>query len=409
MKSIISALLLTILASCQSYHFPFSTNLEDKAAEIHKNVLTLDTHTDTPLTFMHSDFDLTVRHDPYETRTCLDFPRMQEGQLDAVFFAAFVAQGDRDSSGNLKARNRTMAILKKIHSEVKAHPELAAIATNASEAVILEKQNKRAIYIGIENGYALGNDLSLIKQYYDLGVRYITLCHTRNNDICDSSTDKKGAEFNGLSDFGYNVVAEMNRLGIIVDVSHISDEAFFDVLKTSKAPVIASHSCARALCDSPRNLSDEMLKKLAGSGGVIQMCLLSEYVKDVVQHPERVKELETIREKYGDYSERTEEEIIKVRELRRELDKRYPKKYATVSDFIDHIDHVVDLIGIDHVGIGSDFDGGGRLDGCMDVSQMGNITLELVRRGYSKNKIGKIWSGNFLRVFNQVQSLAIAR
>lgn len=405
MKLISSILMIFVcFLYCKSQEY--STKIEKKAAEIHQKVLTLDTHTDTPLTLISSDYDLGVRHDPYVTHTRLDFPRMEEGQLDAVFFAAFIAQGDRDSTGNLKAKNRTLEILNKIHSEVGAYPNLASIATKASDAAKIEKLNKRAIYIGIENGYAIGHDISLIKRYYDLGVRYMTLCHTQNNDICDSSTDKKGPEFKGLSDFGKEVIEEMNRMGIMVDVSHISDDSFFQAVHISKAPVIASHSCARALCDHPRNMTDAMLKVLAKNDGVIQVCLLSEYVKNVKQQPEREKKLKEIREKYGDYTERTEEEIIEVRELRKELDKKYPKNYATVSDFVDHIDHIVKVIGIDHVGIGSDFDGGGRLVGCWDVSEMGNITLELVRRGYDEQQIQKIWSGNLLRVFNEVQNIA---
>ena len=246
----------------------------------------------------------------------------------------------------------------------------------------------------------------MIGKYYELGARYITLCHTRNNDICDSSTDRGGPEHDGLSDFGVDVVKEMNRLGMIIDVSHISDEAFYDILDVSSAPVIASHSCARAMCDNPRNLDDAMLKKLAENGGVIQMCILSSYVKEPEPFPERDSARAALREKWGNFRNLNEEEMQQAREEYYALDRDYPPKLATVSDVVDHIDHIVEVAGINHVGIGTDFDGGGGVQDCYDVSQMGNITRELVRRGYSAKEIEKIWGGNFMRVFREVEQIA---
>ncbi len=378
---------------------------KDKAAAIHEKILTLDSHTDTPLALVRSDFDPGVRHETSSRGSCLDFPRMKEGGLDAVFFAAFIGQGARNESANTATAEKVTHILKKIHSAVGQYPDLAGIALKPSDAYQLENAGKRAIYIGIENGYAIGSDLSLIQTYYDLGVRYITLCHTSNNDICDSSTDKKGPEHGGVSAFGRKVIGEMNRLGIIIDVSHISDAAFYQVLEQSEAPVIASHSCARALCDHPRNLSDEMLRALAEHDGVIQVCLMSDYLKTIEQHPDREKAQKALRNKYGRYSDMSDAEISEYRQRRREIDETYPKNYATVSDLADHIDHIVKITGIDHVGIGSDFDGGGRIAGCMDVSEMGNITEELVKRGYTEQEIRKIWSGNFMRVFTEVRKI----
>ena len=257
----------------------------------------------------------------------------------------------------------------------------------------------------MENGYPVGQDLSLIKMYYDLGARYITLCHTRNNDICDSSTDEDGPEHGGLSEFGEQVVAEMNRLGMLIDISHISDDAAEDVLNLSKAPVIASHSCARALCDNPRNLNDKLLTQLADKNGVIQICLMSDYLRKIEQDSQRVAMTKELRGEYRRYSKMSEEERQHLWVRWEEVNQKYPAKLATVSDLVDHIDHVVKVAGIDHVGIGSDFDGGGALADCQDVSQMGNITLELVRRGYSEEQIGKIWSGNFLRVLSEAETL----
>ena len=286
---------------------------------------------------------------------------------------------------------------------------MVELALTADDAYKIEKKGKGAIYIGIENGYPLGKDISLLKKYYDLGARYITLCHGSNNDICDSSTDDNGPEHNGLSDFGKQVVVEMNHLGMLIDVSHISDKSFYDVLKVSKAPVMASHSSARALCDHKRNLTDEMLKKLAKTGGVIQVCMVSDFLK---KHPDPKREAayQELREKWKKFRQLPEKDQLRKRkELLtqwKQFRKKYPGGYATVADLVNHIDHIVKVAGIDHVGIGSDFDGGGYLKDCFDVSALGNITLELVKRGYTEKQIRKIWGGNFMRVFRKVEEIS---
>ena len=284
----------------------------------------------------------------------------------------------------------------------------AEIALTPDDAYRLKKQGKRAIFIGVENGYALANDLTMVKKFHEMGVRYITLCHTSNNDICDSSTDKKkGAEHHGLSPFGKEVVAEMNKYGVMIDVSHISDDSFYDVIRLSKVPVIASHSCSRAICDHPRNLTDDQLKALAKNGGVIQMCFLSDYVKKADPNPKRDSAMVLVNKKYNDFQGLTDEQTKEAYREYRETSKRFPNKLANVQDMVDHMDHIVKVIGINHVGIGTYFDGGGDLAGCRDVSQMGNVTLELVKRGYSESDISKIWGGNFMRVFRQVQKSAV--
>lgn len=378
--------------------------LEKKAARIHREVMTLDSHTDTPSQMLHEGFDMNQRHDPLTTHSKVDFVRMKEGGLDAAFFAVFVSQGSGTPKGYEKAKLRAMLEFDSIHAVLKRYPEVARLALTAREGKQVEKEGKIAVFIGIENGYVIGNDLSLISTYFLKGARYITLCHTRNNDICDSSNDT--VRFNGISSFGKEVVAEMNRLGIMVDVSHASDKSFYDVLSVSRLPVIASHSCARALCDNPRNLDDEMLKALAKNGGVIQMCILSEYVKKSEPDPRRDSARKALRIKYHGYSDLSPEEAKNANREWNEMEYKYPQKLATVQDMVDHIDHIVGVAGINHVGIGTDFDGGGGLEDCMDVSQMGNITLELVKRGYSKNQIRKIWGGNLLRVMQSNEKYA---
>jgi len=347
--------------------------LARKAEKIHRAVLTIDSHTDTPLKLMQKGFNITLRHDPKMENSKIDFPRMKEGGLDGIFFAVFISQGPRNTETYENVRKKAIALFDTIHDVVTRFPDQAGLALTPRDAVRLKHQGKRAVFIGIENGYAIGKDLSLISTYYLRGARYITLCHTKNNDICDSSTDT--VENNGLSPFGYEVVREMNELGLMVDVSHISDKAVMDVLSYAKTPVIASHSCAKALCNNRRNLSDELLKAIADKGGVIQMCILSNYVKAPEKKPSGEKVSQPL---------------------------------ATVSDVVDHIDHMVKIAGIDHVGIGTDFDGGGGVTGCFDVSEMGNITLELVKRGYSRKGIRKIWGGNLMRVMNQTEKVARA-
>lgn len=398
MKKILSVFIsISLLYACNTGE----KQLVEKAEKIHQKYLTVDTHCDTPIDIMNSGFDLGVKHD----RGCVDFPRMNEGGLDAEFFAVFIGQGPRNDTAYEKAHQQTLKIFNAIHENVEKNSNIASIALSPDEAYKLKKEGKIAAFIGVENGYPIGKDISKVKQYYDLGARYITLCHSGNNDICDSSTDPNGPEHDGLSSFGKDVVKEMNRLGMMIDVSHISDKSFYDVIETSKAPVIASHSSSRALCSSPRNFTDDMLLALKSNGGVLQICILSSYIKTPEPNPELDAKMKELRDKYGDPATLSNEKREAFRNERWELQNKY-RKLATVSDVVDHIDHVVQVIGIDHVGIGTDFDGGGGVDGCKSVADMKNITIELLRRGYSGADIGKIWGGNVMRVFREVEEVS---
>lgn len=391
--------ILFLLSACNNQ----SKTLEEKAHEIHEKVLTVDTHTDTPWELIRSDFNLNERHDFKTTRSRVDFVRMKEGGLDAVFFAAFVGQGERSPEAYERAMSKAKQQVDSIHTHLGASTETAGLGFTPEDAYRNEKEGKRTVYIGIENGYPIGSDIKNVEMFFNNGARYITLCHTKNNQICDSSTDT--TEHNGLSEYGLEVVREMNRLGIMVDVSHISDSSFYDVLAESKKPVIASHSCARAICDNPRNLNDEMLVKLAENGGVIQMCILSDYVKTPDPNPERDEAFQAIRKKFRGFEDLSDEEMAQARKEWYQADSLYPRVLASVSDAIDHIDHIVKVAGIDHVGIGTDFDGGGGLADCEDVSQMGNLTLEMVQRGYTEEQLKKIWGGNIMRVMSDVMEI----
>jgi membrane dipeptidase len=386
-----------LLAGCTNSE----EQLVKKADKIHASVLTVDTHCDTPLDIMQDNFDLGVRHN----EGCVDFPRMKEGGLDAEFFAVFIGQGPRNDSTFDIIHKRALEIFDAVHKNVSANAAMAEIALTSDDAYRLKKDGKIAAFIGVENGYPIGKDISRVKQYFENGARYITLCHTRNNDICDSSTDPRGSEHNGLSELGRDVVKEMNRVGMMVDVSHISDKSFYDVLKVTAVPVIASHSSCKALCESERNLDDDMLLALRENGGVIQICILSNYLKTPEKNPEMEAKLAELREKYGDYNELSDDQKKLMRGEYREIQKRY-EKLATVKDAVDHIDHVVQVIGIDFVGIGTDFDGGGGIEGCRTVAEMKNITIELLRRGYSRADVQKIWGGNVMRVLRKTEEYA---
>jgi membrane dipeptidase len=383
-----------------------------KALSIHRRVLTVDTHCDTPLMFLRKDWDIGTYHQPGQRGSgCQDLPRMKEGGLDASFFAVFVGQGPRTDEGNAKAREQAVAILDAMDAIFAKYPERCGLALTPHDAKALEKKGKTAIFLGMENGYPLGHDITLLDYFYKRGVRYVTLAHTADNDICDSSTDRRDPADRGLSDWGKKVVGRMNALGMMVDVSHISDRSFFDVLALSKAPVLASHSCARAVADHPRNLSDEMLLALKKNGGVIQLCILDEYVKQSPDSAERRQAFgeffKKIEDTYGGWSQVKDPEArAKIEQEYHALDERYPRPPVYVKDAVDHIDHIVKLIGIDHVGIGTDFDGGGGLADCSDVTQLKNFTIELVRRGYSEKDIAKIWGGNALRVMQRAIDLA---
>ena len=371
-----------------------------KAHKIHQKILTLDTHADAPIMMQKSGFDVGATHDTKRDESQIDFPRMKQGGMDAMFFAVYTSQGPRTDSGHAEAKRNALNQFDLIHKALKKYPNLAELATSPEDAYRIKKAGKRAVFIGMENGYPIGKDLSMIKTYYDLGCRYITLTHFANNLIGDSSTDPDGPVYGGLSEFGKQVVPEMNRLGILIDVSHVADSTFYDALALSKAPVIASHSNCRALCDFPRNMTDDMIRAIAAKGGVVQVNFVSDYLKKP-SDAHRVAKTKIRMSRVGKVS--TPDMEARITALSDSVSKVYASERASLSDIADHIDHIVKLVGIDHVGIGSDFDGGGGVNGLEDVSQIENLTTELVRRNFSEGDIAKIWGGNLLRVLGQAK------
>jgi membrane dipeptidase len=379
--------------------------LEKKAQRIHSQCLTVDTHCDTPMLMIKPGFNLREEHTAPHSR--VDLPRMKKGGLDAMFFGVFTGQKPRTEENYLKTYLLANQMLDSIHAMAEKNKDLATLALKADDLERISRTGKRAIYIGMENGFPLAKDIHRVEEFYKKGVRYITLCHSFHNDICDSSSDPAPAEHNGLSDFGRQVVAEMNRLGMMVDVSHISDKAFFDVMEVSQAPVIASHSSVRSVALHNRNMTDEMIKKLAQKGGVMQICLLDVYIKEPDTTSAKFIAERRLHKIYKTtYNSMTESEKAAFEKEWDDVQASYSEELPTIKDMVDHIDYVKNLVGVDYVGIGSDFDGGGGLRDCADVSQFPAITLELVRRGYSESDIRKIWGGNLLRVFREVENRA---
>jgi membrane dipeptidase len=382
--------------------------LMDRARYLHEQTLTIDTHDDIPFNFASDEVNPCVRGDRQ-----VDVVKMREGGLDVAFFIVYVGQTERNETSYAAAREDALtkfASIRRMAEEM--CPDEIELAESTDDVVRIASEGRLVAAIGIENGFVIGKDLSLLEQYHALGARYITLAHGGHNDIADSSTPREDlgdgeAEHDGISAFGEDVIAEMNRLGIMVDVSHVSKAAMLDAARLSRAPVIGSHSSTRALADHPRNMDDEQLLALKENGGVIQMVALGDFVK--VASPEKTTAITALGEEIGirsqaEFMTLSEAEQAAVMERMAQISTQFPG--ATVSDYVDHIDHAVSLIGIDHVGISSDFDGGGGVEGWNDASETLNVTVELVRRGYSDEEIAKMWSGNLLRVWREVERVA---
>ena len=323
-----------------------------EARELHKRILTLDTHCDTPM-----KFDQQIRFDHRDPRILVDLHKMTEGHLDATIMVAYLRQLERDNSSLDAAFAKAERLLTEIEAMVADNRHSVGIAYTPDDLYRLKREGRRALMLGIENGYAIGDDISRIEHFRRRGVVYMTLCHNGDNDLCDSA--RGNAEHGGLSDLGRKAIHEMNRVGMMVDLSHAAESSFYQAIETSCTPIVCSHSSARALCDHPRNLTDDQLRILATSGGVVQTCLYDGFLR-----------------KEGG---------------------------ATIDDAVKHICHMVDIAGIDHVGIGTDFDGDGGIIGCADASEVINLTRRLLAEGFTEGDITKLWGGNFLRVMRIVQ------
>lgn len=465
----LTALSVVVLLQIMAVAGPAQSDdaLTAKAKAIHSRVLKLDTHNDIEPSNFTPDCNYTMR-----LTTQVNLPKMVEGGMDVTFMIVYVGQGPLTPEGYDNAYRQAVAKFDAVHRFTeKIAPDKIGLALSPADVLALHKKNLRIAVIGVENGYPIGTDIAHVKEFYDRGGRYMSLAHNGNSQLADSNTGEvQGYLYNnGLSPLGREVIAEMNRLGMMVDLSHPSKGANLEAIKLSKAPVIASHSGVRALADVSRNMDDELLMALKKNGGVIQVVGFASYVK--TDSKERVDALAKLREEFGlpgpggaggrggrggagggggrgrggadgagdaaaprpcpvesadgaaaagrgrgagrggrgafGLDTLSEEKRADYEKRLAEVDAKFPPaSRANVKDFVNHIDYAVKLIGIDHVGISSDFDGGGGIDGWNSAAEAFNVTLELVRRGYTEEQIGKMWSGNLLRVWGEVEKVA---
>lgn len=378
-----------------------------RARAIHARVLTVDTHVDIPPDFGTESYD---PRGAKRGRGQIDLVGMEHGGLDAVFFIVYVGQGERNAAGYARAMADAFAKFAAIRRMTDVqYPEAISLARSAADVRRIHREGRLAALIGIENGHALGRDLRLLDTYYDFGARYLGLLHNGHNDLGDSAVPyprlkDTPAEHGGLTDFGRAAVARANDLGIMVDVSHAAMTTALDAVRASRAPVIASHSSVKGVYDHPRNLSDEALTAIRDNGGVAQMVAFDAYLRPV--SGERQAALGALRTEMGikgfaDFQRLSDEKREAWHARRQKIDREWPK--ASVRDFADHIDYAVNLAGIDHVGIASDFNGGGGIAGWDNARDTLNVTVELVRRGYGEDRIALLWGGNLLRVMAAVE------
>jgi membrane dipeptidase len=430
---------------------PSDPALVAKARAIHERVMTADTHVDiSPGDFLT---DAEQNYAKGRGRGQVDVPRMEKGGLDAVFLIVYVGQGDTTAEGYANAHAQAIAKFNAIHRLVDTlAPNRVGLALTAADARRIYASGRKVVFIGVENGYPIGKDITNVRKFYELGGRYMSLAHNGNSQLSDSNTgEAQGFWYNdGLSPLGRDVIREMNRLGMMVDFSHPSKGAMMEMIKLSKAPIIGSHSGVRAICNHSRNADDEQLRALKENGGVIQLVAFASYVKcDPARDAARNQELTALRREFGVEPPQTGargggargagarggggggggggragggrgnavlDSLIQALPPARRTEyqqreaaimaKYPPPTRATVSDFADHIDYVKKLIGVDYIGISSDFDGGGGVDGWNSAEETFNVTLELVRRGYTEEEIAKIWSGNLLRVLEKCEQVA---
>jgi len=423
MKKISYLLGVLLIFSCSEKIKEKNISTKQTAKEIHEEVITIDTHNDININNFTDSVNYTQRLD-----TQVNLPKMNEGGLDVTWLIVYTGQDTLTTEGYAKAKLNAMSKFDAIHKLCEEiAPDQITLAVTSKEVREIIASGKKAAMIGVENAYPIGTDMSQFEKYYNLGARYISLAHNGHSQFSDSNTGEADDLWlhNGLSELGKKAVNEMNRLGIMIDVSHPSKEAMKQMITLSKAPIIASHSSARALCDHSRNLDDEQLLLMKENGGVVQTVAFSSYL-NTEKHEARNAYMKSIYKQVADslqvdWFERSQfssltdtqkeafmENYPKVLKIGKALakDKSDAPEPVNVADFVNHIDYMVELIGIDHVGISSDFDGGGGIEGWSDASETMNVTNELVKRGYTKEEIAKLWGENLLRVLDEVQAIA---
>lgn len=395
------------------------------ARGIHERVLTIDTHVDINPANFRGD---TLNYAAKLPRTQVDLTKMEEGGLDAAFLIVYVGQTpELDNAAFARANAEAMTKFAAVHRLAEEiAPKRVGLATTAAEARAIYASGRKVVFIGIENGFPIGSDITNVRKFYEMGGRYMSLAHNGHSQLSDSNTGERDGvwRWNGLSPLGRQVIAEMNRLGIMIDVSHPSKASMLQTIELTRAPIMASHSGVRAICNHSRNMDDEQIRAMGKNGGVIQLVAFNGYVKcdparDAERNKIRADALAALRTEFGITATAQSDVRTQIDALPTERKNAYLARQeevisrrtlgdtpATVRDYVNHIDYVIRMIGIDHVGISSDFDGGGGVDGWRNATETFNVTLELVRRGYTEEQIGKIWGGNLLRVMEAVERVA---
>ena len=423
MKQLIYFMCFITAISCAEKKEKIVETTLEKAQRIHEDVITIDTHNDINIKNFTDSINYTQK-----LETQVNIPKMKEGGLDVSWLIVYTGQDTLTDEGYAKAKENAIQKFEAIHKLCEEiAPDQIELALTSKDVKRIVGSGKKAAMIGVENAYPIGTDMGEFENYYNLGARYISLAHNGHSQFSDSNTGEADDTWlhNGLSDLGKDAVKEMNRLGIMIDVSHPSKEAMKQMISLSKAPIIASHSSARALCGHSRNLDDEQLMMMKENGGVVQTVAFSSYL-NTEKHEARAAFMKSIYQQVADsldiaWYERSQisslsdsdketfmENYPKVLKIGKELaaNKEDAPEAVNVADFVNHIDYMVKLIGIDYVGISSDFDGGGGIKGWNDASETFNVTLELVERGYTEEEIAKLWGGNLMRVLDKVQAVA---
>lgn len=381
-----------------------AVEVSKQARDLHERILVLDTHLDTPANFARPGWDIRQDHSAEREFSQVDLPRMREGGLDGGFWVIYTGQGDRTPEANQRARDHGLVRLAEIRERVAALPDELELAARADDAARIAAAGKRVVYLSMENASPLVADPTLITAYQKLGLRMLGITHVRNNEFGDSSNTPP--EWNGLSPAGKKLVADANRLGIVLDASHASDQVFDQLLELSRAPIVLSHSGSDAIFEHARNIDDARIRRLSQKGGVIQVNAYGGYLIPIEENPARKAALDALDDRFGSqesFSAAQVAEFLRERDL---IDAKYPAKQATFDDYMKHLLHILQVAGPEHVGIGADWDGGGGVAGFEDIRDLPKITQALLDAGYSERDIANIWGGNILRVLREAEKVA---
>ncbi len=402
---LLSALAATALAGCTTMSAPLPEGVSAEAMAIHQRLMTLDTHLDTPAFFdTVRGYDITARHDVERDGTQVDYPRMVEGGLDGGFWVIYMPQGPLTAEGYRTIRDTALIRAMSIQKMVAAHPDKFELALTSADAARINAEGKKIVYVSIENSYELGEDISLLDTFYKLGVRMAGPVHNGTNQLADSTNPGElGMKWGGLSPLGREFVKRANELGIILDGSHSSDATIEQMIDLSATPIILSHHGADHLNEHPRNAPDALLKKMAAKGGVIHMNALGSFIKSLPQTKERTDALTALRAKWGNPNQIPADKYEQFLDESNAIDKQFPENRATFEDYMQQVLYTIKLVGVDHVGFGADWDGGGGLEGFRDITALPKITARLLKEGYTEEDLQKMWGGNVVRLLKAAE------